>query len=306
VSDDAYAALDDPASIYNSAWEEPSYGEPMSDGSGDIWAWDAANGGAPEQKRTPEWEPWTGPAGYTVHLGVDETIGLWPSRLSFSGEVNAAIEASIPVEMGTFLPVGWSPSGEFFAVRAGDPYEGMPSVAIFSAKTGSLVASVSAEYDYTDAEPEIYADLDGVVWDAEVDSLWVFQSTYGAAEDSTQGIEVARIDASGATTPFSEVPDEWRNTMDTAVGLGRDSRGGVVAVDAADGQTVWRVRAQGAERVFDADPSSITFFSNAYSPTAGLLARVDTGEFLGAPLDSKAVTVDMRGKSLRDVWPLGQ
>ncbi|MCX8007527.1 MAG: hypothetical protein N3B11_05355 [Coriobacteriia bacterium] len=66
------------------------------------------------------WEPMAGPAGIAAYFAVDASAGAAPSRIAF-GPVGRAVpsrESFRPIGRGvTFLPIGWSSTGRYFAVE---------------------------------------------------------------------------------------------------------------------------------------------------------------------------------------------
>lgn len=152
--------------------------------------WDLATGKSARVTDVSAWTSWPGPAGMTACLDVDPKAGALPSRLTFrpsSGE-GTAVVADLPDDAVTIEPVGWSPSGEFFAAvtlatlaDTGEAHEtessqtGLSRRVMFSARSGEVVAEQRDE-----GSP--YGSLGlHAVWDAERDMLyWV------DAEESTE------------------------------------------------------------------------------------------------------------------------
>jgi len=63
------------------------------------------------------WSAWDGPAGYTVSVEVDVNKGACASALRF-GKTRSSLNAwaaKVPTDVVTFEPIGWSPSGRYFA-----------------------------------------------------------------------------------------------------------------------------------------------------------------------------------------------
>jgi hypothetical protein len=110
-----------------------------------------------------QWQPWRGPSGIVARLTVDPSVGSSPARLSFEQTSQPPVTAiapgmhPIPGDARTFEPVGWSPSGRYFAVvalvrRASDTEDYGPTLQdtkdfapvqalVYSTSDGSLVAS---------------------------------------------------------------------------------------------------------------------------------------------------------------------
>jgi hypothetical protein len=64
------------------------------------------------------WHTWSGSAAYSVSVEIDVNRGACPSSLRFSatGTSRNAWSAKVPTDVVTFEPIGWSPSGLYFAV----------------------------------------------------------------------------------------------------------------------------------------------------------------------------------------------
>jgi hypothetical protein len=83
------------------------------------------------------WHSWGGSAAYSVSVEIDVNKGACPSTLRFSetGSSRNAWSAKVPTDVVTFEPIGWSPSGLYFAVI---------SAADASATAETVAASVAA------------------------------------------------------------------------------------------------------------------------------------------------------------------
>ncbi len=64
------------------------------------------------------WTPWAGAAGYAASVEIDVNKGGCPGTIRFSkvGSSLNAWSAKVPTDVVTFEPIGWSPSGAYFAV----------------------------------------------------------------------------------------------------------------------------------------------------------------------------------------------
>lgn len=85
---------------------------------GELYVIDLKKGGEPRSDLDARWSPWEGSAGYAASVEIDVNKGACPSTLRFykaGGSLNAW-SAKVPTDVVTFEPLGWSPSGEHFAV----------------------------------------------------------------------------------------------------------------------------------------------------------------------------------------------
>lgn len=77
-----------------------------------LAVWDLDREGTDADPAGPEWGAWPSrAASVTAVLIVDRSKGCLPSDLRLG-----AVKAAVPADAGTFEPIGWSPSGRFFAV----------------------------------------------------------------------------------------------------------------------------------------------------------------------------------------------
>lgn len=139
-------------------------GMPADDGLGDtfdhksddllVWRLDGI--ASPQLPESLRWAPIPGPGGISAHVAVDPSLGCGPAGIAF-----APADGTPPVEpayvrlvpQGTFVPVGWSPSGRYFAVESllpDDPLDisALPAderpvrcLYVIDATSGSVVAT---------------------------------------------------------------------------------------------------------------------------------------------------------------------
>lgn len=149
----------------------------------------------PRSDMDARWAAWDGPAGYTVSVEIDVNKGACPSMLRFD-RVHSSLNAwaaKVPTDVVSFEPIGWSPSGRYFAVitqadakassatidaflaSTDDSVESSNSAAtsvtpwhtesllVFSAADGSLVArdEISAPLHHSDSGPALAAWVTG-------------------------------------------------------------------------------------------------------------------------------------------------
>lgn len=106
----------------------PASDLPPDDGLGDtfdhvpdellVWRLDGKS--SPRRPASLRWEPIPGPGGMAAFLAVDPALGVGPAKIAFGpsgGEPPAEPAYLRPVPKGTLVPIGWSPSGRYFAVE---------------------------------------------------------------------------------------------------------------------------------------------------------------------------------------------
>lgn len=299
----------------DSPWQEPSWGgAPEGDGPGILWRWDTASPGTPpSQVASGSWEPWTGSAGSAAVLFVDPSVGLWPNRLKFRSD-EGTVTAKVPGGEGTFLPIGWSPSGRYFAVIDPDTWSGPgSSVTILNAADGTVAAS----YETTDgADLTSVEHLDGAAWDAASDTLWVATSTSNESDDGSVSevdsedlslkVALFSLEASGTRTPLRAIPSSWSTAINGPRVLGGVAGGVLVAIEAPDAVAVWKTGNGTAAEVGSLSSDDFALVGrNVYTDAGGLLVQ-HYGSGIGFrtnPEDGEAAVVGLDGKNPRTIWP---
>jgi hypothetical protein len=221
----------------NSPWDEPSWGPPNSDGPGDAYAWDAAHPERqPEYSGLPRWETWPSPDSRTAaHLSVDPEVGLWPGSLAF--DIRSALTDAYVSDGRTFLPVGWSPSGRYFAVFDDNHWSGLDArVSIFDSTSGSEVASYETSES---ADGETFEQLKGVAWDPAVDVLWVCTETATGGE--TVPSSIFALSPQGSRTPVVGTVHDPGQVVEESTLIGRDGAGVLLYVQSSSDRTLWRI-----------------------------------------------------------------
>jgi hypothetical protein len=303
---------EDRDSEVNSPWDEAPWGPPIADGEGAAWRWDVATpGNEPVELPEPTWEPWKGPSGTKAVLAIDDDYGLWPISISFETSPGT-VEGETPEHTLTFLPVGWSPSGRYFAILSDDRWYGTgATVAILDATDGSIVASFETTVG---PDGEIDRQMGGAAWDPDRDVLWVATTATDGSEDVD--VAVLGLEASGTVTPLPESPWEAGKTVSGGAIVGRDTRGVLLFVESATDKTVWRI-SDGSAGLLSKIPG--TFFgimADSYREGGGMLGMTSpVGEGaepdpLAGPLlgedqggDSAATLMNVDGTGLRVIWP---
>ena len=289
-----------------SPWNDPAMvGVPPSDGPGVPWVWDVSSGGSPVRPSEPHWRPWAGPAGITATLKVTPDTGLWPSSVEFATEGTATrlwqAEGSL-----TFLPLGWSPSGRYFAIwRAADSGNG--EVTIIDATTGGTVARDVDASDATESAERPSASFDGIAgaaWDPETDALWIIR--YDTTDDGgTYRVRASTLVPGGEPVEAGGAPAGWRSAMDQPTLLGTDSQGVLIAVEIGSGTGLWRARGGRIAKAgeFAAESASLAG-AGTYSAKGRLLVYAQRdGDVSFGTRDAAAAVSDLTGRNVTAFWP---
>jgi hypothetical protein len=172
--------------------------------------------GEPRADVDARWTEWQGPGGYSVSVEIDVNKGACPGamRISKTGSSLNAWSAKVPTDVVTFEPVGWSPSGAYFAVitqadkaetdrivsdwvtwfigdrltgsSAESTREATPGFARFPTREADVVVfsvvdgAVAAKWRITAPVLEPNAGSSLVAWSAKVDRLYFLDSASGA------------------------------------------------------------------------------------------------------------------------------
>lgn len=203
-------------------WVEPvdargPRGSEYADRLGDTWdhvparllVWRVDRDATPTDAAEGRWARWAGRGGREVSLEVNPVKGAAPSAIVFMAGKEPSAKAALPAGTNTFLPVGWSPSGRYFAVTTLGPAGSMDPVRLlaFDQRQGSLVGSVTIEGRHS-----------RVAWDARSDVLMWTTGDFG-------GGELRWTYLHGKPKPIKP-PAEWRDSQ--RVSLAGACRDGIV------------------------------------------------------------------------------
>jgi hypothetical protein len=166
---------------------------------------------APSEQR---WEPIAGPGGVSAFLTGDGTLGAGPSRLAFgpTGGSPSTTEAlgAVSAER-TLVPVGWSPSGRWFAVEElllEDPDEIAARPAAYRPVRMIHVVDPSTGRPVSSQEVPALGLAPAAMWDPNEDVLvWIEPSWSSDPASSTSdgtwsaSLQIVRlaVSADGAT-----------------------------------------------------------------------------------------------------------
>lgn len=269
-----------------------------------LLLWDLSKQGSrPAADAEARWAPWKGPSGVTAFPEIDPAKGALPSGIRFQGAAGGeGVKAALPADVVTFVPLGWSPSGRFFAVQALGRLErpwdnsvdadGAARPIIIDAATGQVAADESRESVTGQGWP-------WAVWGPERDRLFFAAYMGVQADGETPAFKVQYLDpdrSMGYLGDGGELPAELARTADLRVQGGAP---GPVEILAA-GEREWTVyRYEGSE----------TVRACVLPVWAPPVASADTGMFLG--VDYQAVHPEARlsvygrdGELVRSVRPL--
>jgi hypothetical protein len=205
--------------------------------------------------------------------------------------------------MSSFLPVGWSPSGRYFAVIDDSGWSSPDeTVVMFDSRDGTAVASYHVALDSAGAGGE---ELDGASWQADGDVLWVAESSSDDRDYSVVSAVALRPD--GSTARLRSVPSTWKQAYNPALVLGADGSGVLVLLEGenASMEQVWKLSGASTTLV-DQFPDDEFDFSmdvrNAYEPGQGLLTQTYSGSGTGSG-HAVASVIALDGTGARAIWP---
>jgi len=151
----------------------------------DVFAWDLGGSAPPRSAR--DWVAWRSSAGVTALLSLRPEIGAWPSQLRFSASGTSSATAAEDLGIRSFAPIGWSPTGRYFAIRpqtdGGSRTAYMTSLnaqsraaVIIDSETGRLASAYETTY-----EPSAFAAAWG---EGPDDVLIIFSANPGYPSDN--------------------------------------------------------------------------------------------------------------------------
>ncbi len=234
------------------AWLEPvtdaeAESSASMDGFGDaldhkparLVAWRLDEDAAPTDNVPAKWHAVPGPGEMIAYLEINPLKGAAPSAMLFNNKASRGegVKAEIPADVNTFVPVGWSPSGRYFAIEElidesayedamADETDPTRRLLAFDATTGKLTG------DFTLPATAMYAPA--ASWTASGDAL-----VWPEVDASAQGDGPLSLRCGGATETVSadafarfgwKAPSEWRDVYEARL-LGMDTAGPLYLVD---------------------------------------------------------------------------
>jgi hypothetical protein len=285
-----------------------SFSDPIDHKPAQLLAWRLDENVGPDDTPPAKWRSWPGPGGYIAYLELDPLKGCMPAKLLINNEAGSGegVKAALPESTRTFAPVGWSPSGVYFAIEEladgnemgmfGDPVvTGQPEqpdrrVIVFSAETGELVAQAVLPRGATQAPASVWGADDTLYW-ADMDGAVGESGGYAvpAIKTLALGDRVRPLDAVD-TDVIGEV---WAFTS-----LGSDESGALFRSD--DGK-LWRFDLMQTRHV-----GNLGYTESADWDARGglLISRVDY-EILDDDSEvniPRVLLLDEHGGSERAIW----
>jgi hypothetical protein len=135
------------------------------------------------------WHAWSGAAAYSVSVEIDINKGGCPSTMRFSetGSSRNAWSAKVPTDVATFEPIGWSPSGLYFAViTAADASATADTVAAWTRACADAVAAAAATPEAQAGKPVDILTPPPPTWQADI-------LVFSAADGSLAKREKVRV-----------------------------------------------------------------------------------------------------------------
>jgi hypothetical protein len=204
----------------------------------------------------PAWAPWPGPGGVSAILGVEPTHGVMPSVLAFRA-AGGQLTTATPVPGGrSFMPLGFSPSGRYFAYKPlarwskdawVDDTETL-GVQIVSVQTGRVVASMSTtSSDSVGSVGDIHSS-----WDASSDVLYfddVAPMTDVNDENANESPMIRYLAANGATGDAAKafhwkMPSGVSSSFEARL-IGETTAGPLWSLEGERGTEVYRLTPSG-------------------------------------------------------------
>ncbi|MDI6900292.1 MAG: hypothetical protein QMC79_01185 [Anaerosomatales bacterium] len=246
-----------------------------------VWRLDVP-GATPTDDAPAKWRAWPGPGDRVAYLEVDPLKGAAPAKVLINNAASSGegVKAELPDDVGTFLPVGWSPSGRYFALEEladltgtswtdpdadplgeASPGERSPRrLLVVDAETGALVGDSPLD-EAVDHAP-------ASVWAADEDTLYTVASSLWDPETGDDlPAQVWRVEpGEEPVDAFAAEGWERRGRLDAAYFLrfiGWSPEGPLLLSDEA----LWRLGADGPDRLGGA-----YWTGAAWAQDAGLVA----------------------------------
>jgi hypothetical protein len=267
-----------------------------------LVAWRLDDGSEPTDDVPAKWGAWPGPGETIAYLEINPLKGAGPSALLFNNNDShgEGVKAELPETVRTFIPVGWSASGRYFAIEQlytsvsfdseGDAQDSPRSMLVFDVTTGEVAG------DFAMNDGSVYAPA--AAWDGAQDRLFWMETSYPAMDGPAQiRMWTAQATDTTAADAFKamgwEKPAEFDDSYDAGV-LGWDPSGPLFTVDGR----IWQASANGFVNL-----GMTNSMNGAWYPGSGLLG-IEYGYGSG-PVDeewTELVLYDKHGGSRKSVW----
>lgn len=264
----------------------------------------------PQTCRFAAWTPIAGNDGSSAVLSADASIGANPSRLVM--ESSGGRNVSVRLSKGrTFLPIGWSPSGRWFAIAlmpdakhpgllAGD-HQHLAELAVVDAHAGAVVAT------------DVVRTSDGpsAAWDRSQDRLY-YSRRQGREHGNSSYDELMAFEAATGRTRrysdvFAEAPQSWGHVFSGSIKRG--SAGDPIVgfwwqADREQRLELFALSSHGPRDLGDVRLGADDFLLDWAPSGDRLLMIVERREEKGSAVRRflTVKTVDMHGDSERKLW----
>lgn len=249
--------------------------------------------GDPRSDVDARWTKWNGAAGFSASVEIDINKGSCPGSLRFekTGSALNAWSAQVPTDVATFEPIGWSPSGRYFAVVA----------QADASQTAKLVAGYLDDWvnSLPSSEPGAGGESSYEETAGPVDkpryaaAVLVFSAADGRLfARETMAVPVHDVDSAGARIAWSDTDDRLYMLDGAVEGSSRTSLktlllGAATADRIEPESTPWQDDLGGAAWLAGSDSGAALVCVNAESegPSVTDVYRVGaagTLEYLGA------------------------
>jgi hypothetical protein len=197
-------------------------------------------------EESTDWAPWPSRHGNVARLAVRPGTGGFPSDVRFTSG-GKPVKVDLPEEAAPFRPLGWSPSGRYFALLHLAEVGGDDPVVVYfvDMRDGSTAAQVADEYG------ELDPDEFRMGWDAKDDRIWWVHNVHDyGSEDETEppapvGPRVMALDRlGGMPMPGWE---KWDDTDEA--GIAGSGKAGPVAVSTGEQTRLWRMDGSGSRQI---------------------------------------------------------
>jgi hypothetical protein len=282
------------------------FGDALDHQPARLVAWKLDNGSGPTDNVPSKWRAWPGPGDSVAYLEINPLKGAAPSAVLFNNKASQGegVKAEIPSTTGTFVPIGWSPSGRYFAVeelideqaakdnRASGgtlaDVEGVPrQVVVFDVATGKVSAAATL--------PALICVAPIALWDGSADRLFWLDSLEPTGDLTGIRSMTATGTSGDAFAEFGwDVSGEYPR-LGGGTPLGWDPAGPLFAIDG----DIWRITAAGPKQLGMFGPQI-----GSWLPGCGLLGvttRYSNGETETTERPEAQVT-DVHGGDRKTIW----
>ncbi|PKQ38818.1 MAG: hypothetical protein CVT59_01685 [Actinobacteria bacterium HGW-Actinobacteria-1] len=268
-----------------------------------LVAWHLDDGSKPTDNVPSKWHAWPGPADSIAYLEINPLKGAGPSALLFNNKEShgEGVKAKMPETVITFVPIGWSASGRYFAIedlidesiyQEDDVSAGLSRrLVVFDVTTGEVVTSPLI------TSQDIAAPV--AAWDGASDILF-WPELVESPNGETVSVRFKSIEATGAVARDAFDANGWERPGDFSSVyqvnlLGWDPTGPIYSVEGR----LWQIGADG----FTDLGMSESYGPGAWYPGSGLLG-VEYG-YNDGPVSQEWIELvrsDIHGGNRETVW----